>query len=124
MSEDVEDSISSGRSTSAAAESDSAWRNPEAYAAAACYMPIADGLKERSDSHGLWMRKNRSDLALAKFSEANKYAPNWGLLHLKWGEASTYLGKHDEALTQFVAAEHLDLSAADKVELEDRVPKL
>jgi hypothetical protein len=29
------------------------------------------------------MAKNRSDLALAKFEEANKYAPNWGRLHLK-----------------------------------------
>ena len=37
------------------------------------------------------MKKNRSDLALAKFEEAEKYAPNWGRLHLKWGEA---LGLH------------------------------
>jgi hypothetical protein len=27
--------------------------------------------------------KNRSDFALAKFEEANKYAPHWGRLHLK-----------------------------------------
>ena len=33
------------------------------------------------------MAKNHSDLALAKFAEAEKYAPNWGRLHLKWGEA-------------------------------------
>ncbi len=31
------------------------------------------------------MLKNRSDLALAKFVEADKYAPNWGRLHLEWG---------------------------------------
>ena len=36
--------------------------------------------------------KNRSDLALAKFEEANKYAPNWGRLHLKWGEALLWSG--------------------------------
>jgi hypothetical protein len=37
-------------------------------------------------------RKNRSDLALAKFAEADKYAPNWGRLHLKWGEALLWSG--------------------------------
>ena len=43
------------------------------------------------------MAKNHSDLALAKFAEAEKYAPNWGRLHLKWGEALVYAGKTDEA---------------------------
>jgi hypothetical protein len=33
------------------------------------------------------MAKNQSHLALAKFAEAEKYVPNWGRLHLKWGEA-------------------------------------
>ena len=41
--------------------------------------------------------KNRSDLALAKFEEASKYAPNWGRLHLKWGEALWWSGNKDEA---------------------------
>ena len=49
------------------------------------------------------MPKNRSDLALAKFEEADKYAPNWGRLHLKWGEALFYAGKSDEAKKQFAA---------------------
>ena len=38
------------------------------------------------------MAKNRSHLALAKFAEAGKYAPNWGRLHLKWGEGLGYAG--------------------------------
>ena len=29
------------------------------------------------------MAQNRSDLALAKFAESEKYAPNWGRLHLE-----------------------------------------
>ena len=63
------------------------------------------------------MAKSRSDLALAKFEEAGKYAPNWGRLHLKWGEALFYVGNKDEANKQFAVATRLDLSAADKVEL-------
>ena len=39
------------------------------------------------------MAKNQSHLALAKFAEAEKYAPNWGRLHLKWGEALAYCGQ-------------------------------
>ena len=63
------------------------------------------------------MKKNRSDLALAKFEEADKYAPNWGHLHLKWGEALGYAGRKDEAQKQFAQTAGLDLSNADKAEL-------
>ena len=63
------------------------------------------------------MAKNRSDLALAKFAEADRYAPNWGRLHLKWGEALIYTGKNDEAREQYQKASMLDLTAADKAEL-------
>jgi tetratricopeptide (TPR) repeat protein len=63
------------------------------------------------------MLKNRSDLALAKFRETNAYAPNWGRLHLEWGEALFYVGKNDEARKQFAIATHLDLSAADRADL-------
>ncbi|MGD0867190.1 MAG: hypothetical protein ABSA49_16735, partial [Rhizomicrobium sp.] len=63
------------------------------------------------------IRKNRSDLALAKFAEAEKYAPNWGRLHLKWGEALLWAGKPEEAKKQFATAASLDLSAAEKSEL-------
>jgi hypothetical protein len=61
--------------------------------------------------------KNRSDLALTKFEEANRYAPNWGRLHLKWGEALGYVGRKDEARAQYRIASTLDLSVADKAEL-------
>jgi cytochrome c-type biogenesis protein CcmH/NrfG len=63
------------------------------------------------------MAKNRSDLALAKFKEANKFAPNWGRLHLKWGEALFYAGQKTEAEKQFAVASQLDLSQPDKAVL-------
>jgi Tfp pilus assembly protein PilF len=61
--------------------------------------------------------KNQSHLALAKFAEANKYAPNWGRLHLKWGEALAYSGKPAEAKAQFARAATLDLTPSEKSEL-------
>ena len=68
------------------------------------------------------MAKNRSDLALAKFAEANTYAPNWGRLHLKWGEALVYAGKKDGAKAQFARAAQLDLTYADRAELARQSP--
>jgi Tfp pilus assembly protein PilF len=67
------------------------------------------------------MAKNQSHLALAKFAEAEKYAPNWGRLHLKWGEALAYSGKPAEAKAQFARAAMLDLTPSEKSELA-RVP--
>jgi tetratricopeptide (TPR) repeat protein len=64
------------------------------------------------------MAKSQSHLALAKFAEANKYAPNWGRLHLKWGEALYYTGRKDEARAQFARAAQLDLTPAEKSELQ------
>jgi hypothetical protein len=43
------------------------------------------------------MAKKHPHLALAKFADAEKYAPNWERLHMKWGEAPAYTGKKDEA---------------------------
>jgi hypothetical protein len=63
------------------------------------------------------MAKNQSHLALAKFAEAQKYAPHWGRLHLKWGEALAYAGKGGEAGKQFAIAAGLDLLAAERAEL-------
>ena len=63
------------------------------------------------------MRENRSDLALAKFEEANRYAPRWGRLHFKWGEALFYTGRKDEAKKQFAAASALELVQGDKAAL-------
>ena len=56
-------------------------------------------------------------MALAKFAEAEKFAPNWGRLHLKWGEALAYAGKKDEAKAQFACAAALDLTPSEKAEL-------
>ncbi len=63
------------------------------------------------------MAKSQSHLALAKFAEADKYAPNWGRLHLKWGEALLYAGKRDEAKARFTRAAALDLTPSEKSEL-------
>jgi predicted negative regulator of RcsB-dependent stress response len=61
--------------------------------------------------------KNRSDLALTKFEGAAKYAPNWGRLHLKWGEALRWSGDKGGAHKQFTTAAHLDLSKVERTEL-------
>ena len=63
------------------------------------------------------VRENRSDLALAKFADAGKYAPNWGRLHLKWGEALLWLGRKDEAHAQLTLAAGLSLTPAERAEL-------
>lgn len=46
-------------------------------------------------------------------SRVSRRAPNWGSLHLKWGEALYNAGRKDEAKRQFEIASHLDLSKAD-----------
>jgi len=63
------------------------------------------------------MAKNQSHLAVEKFAEAEKFAPNWGRLHLKWGEALVFAGKRDEAAKHFARAAQLDLTPAEKSEL-------
>ena len=63
------------------------------------------------------MAKNQSHLAVAKFAEAEKYAPNWGRLHLKWGEALAYAGKKAEAAKHFARAAQFDLTPSEKAEL-------
>ena len=55
--------------------------------------------------------------AVAKFKEANTHAPQWGRLHLKWGESLAKLGRAPEAKAQFQAAATLDLTAAERAEL-------
>jgi Flp pilus assembly protein TadD len=55
--------------------------------------------------------QNRSALALAKFAEAARYAPNWGRLHLTWGEALLWSGDKDGAKKQFALAASLFMTA-------------
>jgi|SRR5579871_88993 len=68
------------------------------------------------------MMENRADLAVAKFAEASRDAPDWGRLHLKWGEALYYAGNKVEAKAQFEIAHRLDLSAAERAALEHFYP--
>jgi Flp pilus assembly protein TadD len=63
------------------------------------------------------MAQNRSHLALEKFVAAEKLAPNWGRLHLKWGQALAYAGKPDEAKAHFARAAQLELTPSEKAEL-------
>jgi hypothetical protein len=63
------------------------------------------------------IKKDRADLALAKFAEANQYVPRWGRLHLKWGEALIYVGRPGDAARQFTMATGLELTAAERSEL-------
>jgi hypothetical protein len=63
------------------------------------------------------LAKKRDDLALVKFDEAAKYAPNWGRLHLKWGEALLWSGDRNGAEQQFALASNLVLTSAERSEL-------
>ena len=61
--------------------------------------------------------QNRSDLAIPKFEEAARYAPNWGRLHMKWGEALLWSGDKDDARKQFVLAAGLFLTPVERAQL-------
>ena len=56
-----------------------------------------------------------SQLRLRRFSGWTKAAFE---ASLKWGEALVYAGKRDEAKDQFARAAQLDLTAAEKSELQ------
>jgi tetratricopeptide (TPR) repeat protein len=62
--------------------------------------------------------KGDFDSAASKFAEANKGAPRWGRLHLKWAEALLKAGKTGEAQSQKQTAAGLDLTAAERAELD------
>jgi hypothetical protein len=55
--------------------------------------------------------------AAAKYAEADRYAPQWGRNHLMWAEALAKSGKTAEARAQKNAAAGLDLTAAERAEL-------
>jgi Flp pilus assembly protein TadD len=79
---------------------------------------LADPLEKWGEA---LMAKNQSHLALAKFAAAEKYAPNWGRLHLKWGEALVYAGHKDDARARYQKASTLDLTSADKTQLATQI---
>jgi hypothetical protein len=55
--------------------------------------------------------------AAAKYAEADRYAPQWGRNHLMWAEALAKAGKTAEARAQKDAAAGLELTAAERAEL-------
>ncbi len=67
-----------------------------------------------ADPLELWaealIAQNRSDLAVKKFVEAARYAPNWGRLHLEWAEALMWSGHKAAARHQAAIAAHLFLT--------------
>ncbi len=62
--------------------------------------------------------------AVAKFAEADRWAPHWGRNHLRWGEALLKLGRPDEARAEFKTAAALDLSAEDRAALSGLVARI
>ncbi|MEI9932869.1 MAG: hypothetical protein WDM89_20610 [Rhizomicrobium sp.] len=63
------------------------------------------------------LARHQPEEALSKFEEADKHAPNWGRLHLKWGEALWGVGRKDEAKKRYAIASGLDLTPSEKSEL-------
>ena len=63
------------------------------------------------------MRKGDVAGATRKFEEAARYAPRWGRLHLRWGEALGGSGAAADARTHWRAAATIDLSAAERAAL-------
>jgi len=63
------------------------------------------------------MAKGDVQGALAKYAEANKYAPRWGRLHLKWAEALAKSGDAAGARAHAKTAAGLDLTPTERAEL-------
>lgn len=57
------------------------------------------------------------DGALSRYAAAAERAPRWGALHLAWGRALAALGRRNDAVAKWRAAAGMDLSAADRAEL-------
>lgn len=75
----------------------------------------ADPYKGEGDA---LVRLDLAGEALDRYAAAFRYAPRWGALQLAWGRALEGLGRKEEAGKKFTAAAALDLSAADRVELQ------
>ena len=76
-----------------------------------------------ADPLELWgealMQKGDFSGAAAEFAAAARAAPRWGRDRLRWGQALARQGRADEAKTQWRAAARMEMSAADRVELQD-----
>ncbi len=68
------------------------------------------------------MAKNRSHLALAKFAQAEKLAPNWGRLQLKWGQALAYARQAGGSEGEIRPRRHVRSHPVRKVELAGMRP--
>jgi hypothetical protein len=74
-----------------------------------------------ADALELWgealVRRGDYAGAAAKYAEADRWAPQWGRNHLMWAEALAKAGKGQEARAQKQAAAGLELTAAERAEL-------
>jgi tetratricopeptide (TPR) repeat protein len=74
-----------------------------------------------ADAIELWgealARRGDYAAAAAKYAEADRYAPQWGRNHLMWAEGLAKSGRTGEARAQKQAAAGLELTAADRTEL-------
>jgi hypothetical protein len=81
-----------------------------------------------ADAAELWgealLAEGHGAAAVELFQQAGHDAPGWGRNHLRWGEALLRLGRIHEARAQFRTAGALDLSTADRAELQARVTTL
>ena len=59
--------------------------------------------------------------AIRKCRAAADRALQWGALHIAWGRALEAQGKRDQARETYTEAAHMDLSAADSVEVARRL---
>jgi tetratricopeptide (TPR) repeat protein len=70
-------------------------------------------------AEGEVMLARRDAKAAARlFARAAQFAPRWGRLHLKWGQALAAQGKSDEARAKWRAAASMDLTAGERAELQ------
>jgi len=64
------------------------------------------------------------DQAIRKFVEAANYAPRWGQLRMKWGEALAATRAYDDAWAKYREAGGLALAKSEQAELNDSINKL
>ncbi len=75
----------------------------------------ADPLKGEADA---LMALDRAREAEGLYARAATRAPNWGGLHLAWGRALERLGRRDRARETYRRAATLDLTPAERAEIE------